>query len=130
MTTRTVTAKPADGQKPKSGINKWGFSGKIVKKNVKFSQNGNMFASLMIKIPAKNEKYSTVLWLKAFKEKAQEIEDNIKEDQNYSFWGYVSNSSYEKDGVKVYATDFIINGFVEADEAEPAAPATTEAPPF
>lgn len=127
MTARTNSVD----QKPKAGINKWGFSGKITKKDVKYSKSGNLFASLQITVPAKNEKFATKLWLKAFKEKAQEIEDNIKVDQNYSFWGYVSNSSYEKDGQKVYATDFIINGFVEADEAatEPVA-GTEEKVPF
>lgn len=115
-------------EKPKAGINKWNFSGKVVKKNVKFSGNGNKYASVMIKVPAKNEKYSSVLWIKAFKEKAEEIENNVQEDKNYSFWGYVSNSSYEKDGNKVYSTDFIVNGFTEADEAAPTE--KTEEPPF
>lgn len=117
-------------QKPKAGVNKWSFSGKVEQKTVKFSTNGNQFANVRITIPAKNAKFTTKLFLKAFRDKAQEIEDNIKEGENYSFWGYVSTSSYEKDGQKVYSTDFIINGFTEADEADyPAEQAQAEAAP-
>ena len=126
-------SKDMQKEKPKAGINKWNYSGSVVKKNAKFSGNGNMYASIMIKIPAKNPKYSTTLWIKAFKEKATEIEETVKEGANYSFWGYVSNSKYEQNGETKWSTDFIINGFTEADEAD-AAPVVDETkgeePPF
>ncbi len=118
------------------GINRFNFSGKVVKKNFKYSKEGNLFGSLMIKIPAKNEKYSTVMWLKVFNSKdgtknlADEINENVAEDTNWSFYGYISNSKFEKDGNTEYRTDFIINRFQEALESEskPAEPIKDEVP--
>ncbi len=122
-------------KKPTAGKNFVNFSGRVVKKTEKYTTNGNLIVSIMLRIPAKNPKYSTVLWLKAFnsntpggKNLADEIVKDVKEDSNYSFTGYVTVRSYEKkdqDGnnVKAYAQDFVVNKFEEADEAEVVAEA-------
>lgn len=105
-------------QPVKVGINSFRFSGKVVKKNFKYSAKGNAYISVMVRIPAKNEKFSTVMWIKAFKETAESIEKDVKEDTNWDLRGYISNSSYEKNGEKVYSTDFIITRYAPAVEAE------------
>lgn len=103
---------------PKTGINYFNLSGTVLKKKFKFSGNGNAFVSVHLKVPAKNPKFSTSLWLKAFKDVAQQINDGVEEQSTYSFTGYISNSSFEKDGEKVWRTDFIINKFQVAEPQE------------
>lgn len=100
------------------GVNSWRFSGKVEKKNFKYSAKGNAFASLMIRIPAKNEKFNTVMWVKAFKEAAEQINEGVEEQTNWEFKGYVSNSKYEKNGETRYSTDFIVTRFAPAAEQE------------
>ncbi len=105
---------------PKSGVNRFTFSGKVERKSFKYSENGNAFASVMIRIPAKNPKFSTTLWLKAFKDAAEAIENGnevgvkVEEGGEYAFFGYVSNNKYKDE----WRTDFVINKFVAADPQE------------
>ncbi len=116
----TTTNQPVGTKEtPKTGINWWNLSGKVLDKKSKYTGNGNLIVELLIKVPAKNVKYDTVLWLKAFKETAEQIEASVEKDKNYSFSGYFSNNNYEKDGKKVYRTDFVVNKFVVAQVDEP-----------
>ncbi len=102
------------------GVNRWNFSGKVVKKDFKYSKDGLLFGSVMLRIPSKNEKFSTVMWIKAFNSKdgsktvAEQIQDQIQEETNWSFFGYVQNSKFEKDGETQYRTDFIVTKFAQA----------------
>ncbi len=113
---------------PKTGINRWNFSGKVAKKNFKYATNGNLFGSVMIKIPAKNEKFSTTLWLKVFNSKdgekklADEVNDNVAEGTNWSFYGYVSVNKFENPETKKteYRNDYIVTRALPAAEDEAA----------
>ena len=119
-------------QTNKVGINSWRFSGTVERKSFKFSQKGNAYVSLMVKIPAKNDKFTTTMWIKCFKELAEQINDQVESGTTWDFRGYVSNSSYEKDGQRVFSNDFIVTRFAPAeadDEEQPVQEAVTESAP-
>ncbi len=126
---------------PKAGINRWNFSGKVIKKNFKFSKDGVLYGSVMVRIPSKNEKFSTVMWLKAFNSKdgvkklADQINDEVAEDTNWSFYGYVSNNKFEKVGedgktLTDWRTDFIVTKCIPALEAEQVVVKAEDPAPF
>ncbi len=111
---------------PKVGINHWNVSGKVVKKNFKYATNGNLFGSVMVRVPAKNDKFTTNLWLKVFNSKdgekklADEINDTIQENTNWSFYGYISVNKFENEKTKLteYRTDFIVTRFLAAADID------------
>lgn len=107
-------------QTPKAGINSWTFSGKVTKKDFKYSANGNGVMSILLRVPSKNEKFTTSVWIKAFKETAEQIEEQVKEDTNWLFKGYLSKTTKldEATGVKKYYDNYIISRFEVADEAD------------
>ena len=119
---------PQEKQVVKVGRNYWNYSGKVVKKNEKYTQNGNLIVSVMLKVPAQNPKYSTTVWLKAFnsaqdpsKNVADQIVEKVADNSNYSFSGYLTVRSYDKvdektgETKKQYAQDFVINKFEVAE---------------
>lgn len=101
-----------------TGNNYWSFSGAVTKKEMKYSGEGNAFLSLMLRIPSKNPKFTTVLFLKAFKETAEAVDNGVEDGKDYQFTGYLQKSSYMKGEEKVYSTDFIINKFEPATKAD------------
>jgi hypothetical protein len=115
----TNQRKPYDPNRPKrAGVNNWIYSGKVDKKEFKYSTNGNAVFSCMVVIPAKNEKFTTKVFIKAFKEMAEELNTKIENGSNFWFSGYISNSSFNKDGKTVYRTDYIVTRYETALEPE------------
>lgn len=121
--------KGQTNETPRVGINRWNFSGTVVRKNFKYSKEGNLFGSVMLRVPAQNEKFTTTLWLKVFNGKennlADQVNESVADGTNWSFYGYVSTSSFEKDGKKEYRTDFIITRFVPAEASAPKTESST-----
>lgn len=102
-----------------TGVNTWRLSGTVLKKKIQFSQNGKMWGSLYINIPAKNKKFSTKLFLKFFQDNgiAEKVDQDVKENENYMFFGYFQNNKpYEKDGKMIYGTDYVITKIFPAKE--------------
>lgn len=113
-----VTTKNTE-QEYFTGVNTWRLSGSVLKKKVQFSQNGKMWGTLYINIPAKNAKYSTKLFLKFFQDNgiAEKVEQSVNEGENYMFFGYFQNNKpYEKDGKMIYGTDYVITKIFPAKE--------------
>ncbi len=101
------------------GINYFKFSGECKKKEFSYSKNGKPFCTISVLVPAKNEKYANTFRLKAFDEMAETLDKDIAEGGKFSFNGYVRNGSYvDKEGKKVWTTDFFINGFEPATDQE------------
>ncbi len=100
------------------GINRFEFSGKVIKKDLKFSsKTGNMYGSITVEIPGKEEKWKTNMFVKFFSELAEKAEAEINVGDNQSFYGYVKNGSYvAQTGEKKYTTDFVAMGFEKAEE--------------
>lgn len=104
----------------RTGQNLWIVSGKVVKKEVKYSEAGNCVANITLEIPTNNPKYKAERHrLVAFKETAEEISNRIEEGQNWCFKASVKNNVYEKEGKKVYEKSLIINKFETAVEVDP-----------
>lgn len=102
-----------------TGNNYWSFSGAVSNKSFRYSAEGNAFASLVLKVPSKNEKFSTTVIVKAFKETAEQLEEQIQNGQDWQFSGYLSKSSRVDDsGKKTYQDNFVVNKFEPAEKAD------------
>lgn len=100
------------------GVNRWIYSGKVSKKNFKYSVNGNAMFSCMLIVPAMKEKFATRVWVKAFKTLAEELNAAINDSDSVWFTGYLSNNSFTgADGKKVFKDDLIITKWEKATVA-------------
>lgn len=113
-------------KKPKVvGTNNWKVSGKIVKKVVKGTATGGVIVQLLVNVPAKNPKYNTEVWLKAFnstkdpsKNMADQIDNAVKEGDLFYFSGSFTSSDYVgEDKKKHHAEDKVIWQFEPATES-------------
>lgn len=113
---------------PRSGMNTFTFSGKVLKKEVKYSAKGNPWGSVRVEIPSKKEEFTTSFFVKVFGPEAEAVNEQVNEGSEYYFTGYVKNNSYmNKEGVKVYSTDFVASKFGPVAESEIS---NTEEAPF
>lgn len=119
--------------KPKTvGVNTWKVSGKVLKKSLKVSGSGTSILTVQVHIPAKNPKYDTTLFIKAFnstkdpsKNLADQIDEKVKEGENWHFSGSFTSNEYKGlDGKTKTGDDKVIWQF------EPVEEDTSDEPPF
>lgn len=114
---------PRDKNAPKTvGVNNWKLSGKVVKKKVTAGQNGGVVVQILLEVPAKNPKYTTQLWLKAFnstkdpsKNIADQVDKTVDEGALFHFSGSFTSSDYVgQDQKKHHSEDKVIWQFEPA----------------
>ena len=100
-------------------VNKVEMTGTLVRENsFKVSDKGNAFLTNSIAITeGKDKKRTDYFNIVAFGEVAETITNNLKKGDSISFIGKLQNNNYEKEGVKVYRDQIIINELiVKADK--------------
>ena len=103
---------------PRLGTNNFTLAGKVLKKDVKYSPKGNAYGYVKLEIPrGEDGKFKTYLSIKVFDEFAEEIAERVNEGDNMYFSGYIKNSNYEKDGVKIYKDDFVAMRYGSCEES-------------
>jgi hypothetical protein len=120
--------KPSQGYKESKavGVNNWKASGIVLKKNIKATESGAVILNLLLEVPAKNPKYNTKLWLKAFnstkspdKNIADQINNAVQEGEKWHFTGsFNSSERLTKDKKPYLAEDKVIWKFEPATEEE------------
>jgi len=92
-------------------MNKLEMSGVLTRdNNFKVSDKGNAFLTNSISVTeGKDKKRTDYFNIVAFGDVAETITNNFNKGDTISFIGKLQNNNYEKDGVKVYRDQIIIN---------------------
>lgn len=91
-------------------MNKVTMKGNLVRENnFKVSEKGNAFLTNSISVTeGKDKKRTDYFNIVAFGQIAETIADKLKKGSEISFEGKLQNNNYEKDGVKVYRDQIVI----------------------
>ena len=96
-------------------------------KDMDFRQNGeNSVARFTLAVDRKfsKEKQADFISCVAFNKTAENLNKYVKKGQKIAVMGEIRTGSYEKDGVKVYTTDVLVNEFefCESKKEQESAP--------
>jgi single-strand DNA-binding protein len=95
-------------------MNKLEMTGVLTRdNNFKVSDKGNAFLTNSISVTeGKDKKRTDYFNIVAFGDVAETITNNMKKGDTISFIGKLQNNNYEKDGVKVYRDQIIVNELI------------------
>lgn len=117
-------------------MNKWLGIGRLTAEpQVNTSQSGMLAASYTLSVnrprTANGQEAADFIRCKAFGKGAEFAQTYLHKGTKIAIEGHIQTGSYEKDGVKHYTTDVIVDRheFVESKKAQDDAGSTTYAPP-